>query len=310
MAEALSPAPPEPIRHLRPSAPYRRCAPAAVGPETPLSGGGLPMTIAVFAVLRYCHPEVDERGLHRCLHRLLPMARGLARFVGIDVAALTVGHFVVAVRKDSFQIAADVDEYLRSRDDQGAPRFKPTTRRVYLQHLKRFAWLVQRVRREHFGHGAEDWATLRSALSLQDVIPNDLYQRAWTLFAARCRARGLEPLATPDRKEAVKDYAAYLEQWGYPPKTAHRYRWIIRSLLAQLGQTEAPLSPLGPWEAQIQELVARIRAHYSDSLTPGSFADTLRYLRMFARFVLQHWPSTNEEKAAHAGLSATATRSS
>lgn len=204
MAEALSPAPPEPIRHLRPSAPYRRRAPATVGPETPLSGGGLPMTIAVFAVLRYCHPDLDERGLHRCLHRLLPMARGLARFVGIDVAALTVGHFVVAVRKNSFQIAADVDEYLRSRDEQGAPRFKPTTRRVYLQHLKRFAWLVQRVRREHFGHGAEDWAAV-------GFIDEGI---AW------CASRGIQLrlsfAKTPSGRSAV-DLSALIRRHSPPP---------------------------------------------------------------------------------------------
>ncbi|MBM3276080.1 MAG: hypothetical protein FJZ00_13085, partial [Candidatus Sericytochromatia bacterium] len=81
-----------------------------------MNGNGLPMTMSVSAVVRYRHPELDARGVERRLHQLLPMARGLARFLGIEVAALTVGHFVLAVRQDSFLVAADVDEYLRSQD--------------------------------------------------------------------------------------------------------------------------------------------------------------------------------------------------
>lgn len=308
MPEVVSPARAKPIRHLRASAPYRRVRTAAA-PETSLVGPGLPMTIAVSAVLRYRHPELDARGVQRRLHQLLPMARGLARFLGIEVAALTVGHFVLAVRQDSFLVAADVDAYLRSEDANGAPRFKRTTRRVYVQHLKRFAWVVHQARREHFARGADEWAALRAALGTRDISPNELYLPAWALFATRCRARGLDPLATPDRKEAVRDYAAYLQQWGYPTITAGRYRWIIRSLLAQLGQVEAPLTPLGPWEQQIEDLVGQIRAHYSDSLHPETFRATKRYLRMFARFVLHHWPSTHDEARPHAGLPAAAAHS-
>jgi hypothetical protein len=301
MAQALSPTLGERVRHLRRTAAYRRAPQVGAPSETPMSGH-LPMTIGVFAVLRYRHPELDERGVHRLLHRLLPMARGLARFAGIDVAALTVGHFVLAVHKDSFHVAADVEEYLRSLDAQGVPRFKPTTRRVYVQHLKRFAWLVYQARGDHGARRTEEWAALVTALGPRRVMPHRLYQPAWSLFAARCRARGLDPLATPDRAEAMRDYAAYLQHWGYPLGTARHYRWIIRSLLAQLGQTEPPLAPLGPWETQIEELMARIRAHYSDSLEPETFRATKRQLRMFARFVLQHWPSAAEERTTHAAL--------
>jgi hypothetical protein len=241
-----------------------------------VSGGGLPTTIGVFALLRYRHPDLDDRALRRLLHRLLPMARGLARFVGIDVTALTVGHFVLAVRQDGFHLAADLAEYLRSLDEHGAPRFKPSTQRIYLQHLKRFAWLVLEARREHYAHGSEAWAALVEALAARGAAPPiSLYQRAWSLFAARCRMRGLDPLATPDPMEAIADYAAYLDQWGYPLKTACRYRWVIRSLLAQLGQVDAPCTPLGAWAAQIEDLVARIRDYYSDSLEAETFRQTL-----------------------------------
>ena len=72
------------------------------------------------------------------------------------------------------------------------------------------------------------------------------------------------------------------------PRPGRRYRWIIRSLLAQLGQVDAPCAPLGAWAAQIEDLVARIREHYSESLEAETFRQTARHLRMFARFVLRH----------------------
>jgi hypothetical protein len=220
------------------------------------------------------------------LGKVLPFARGYAAALGIAAEHLTVAHFFRYVRREGFEMVDALVAFLDGSDAGGMPRFTADTRRVYRQLLKHFAWLVFQARRDLFGGGAAAWAELGRRFAATGSRPNPKYRRAWALWTARCRQRGIDPFAPPDPMKDFGDFVRYLESWGYNRTTFGRYGWIIHSLLALLGAVDAPHQPLGPYAEEIDALVRAVVAHYQRVLEPTTIAATRRHLAMFARFLL------------------------